>query len=186
MGNSGIVGELSADHQGIQQLVDQVRAAPPGSAERASLVEQLSGRLVGHLVTERAHLLPLVRRHVADGDEWVNRFHAEDRELQQTLATLRDTAPHGERYMALLLSVVTAVTRHVVEMEQLLFPRLQATAPATALRDAAAEARETAAVAPTRPRPCAPGSPALTKLSASFWGPWDRFRDRLTHRGRRS
>ncbi|MFF9094206.1 hemerythrin domain-containing protein [Streptomyces sp. NPDC014776] len=181
--DSGIIGELARDHHRIQGLLDRTRSAPPGSEERTSLVEEAGKRLVRHLVVEKEYLHPLLRRHVLDGEEWEGNLLAVDRSIEETLKSLEQVPPSGERHTELLLTLMADVTRHVVEQEQRVFPRLQALSPAAELRDAGSEAREAEAVAPTRPRPEAPDSPALTRLTSSVWGPWDRLRDRLSRRG---
>ncbi|MGW3354402.1 hemerythrin domain-containing protein [Streptomyces bungoensis] len=183
--DSGIIEELAADHHRLQDLLHRVRSAPAGSDERALLVERAGIRLTRHLVAERERLHPLLRRYVVDGDEFVDRLRAGDKEVERTLEALEDTPPHSEAYVNLLLSLADGVTRHVVEQEQRVFPRLQAMSPDAVLREAGAEARRAEAVAPSRPRPDAPDSPALTRLTTSVWGPWDRLRDRVTGRGRR-
>lgn len=183
--DSGIIEELAADHHRVQGLLDRVRSAPAGSDERALLAEQAVIRLTRHLVAERERLHPLLRRYVVDGDDWVHRLRAGDKQVEETLGALEEAPPHSETYVRLLLSLADGVTRHVVEQEQRVFPRLQAVGPEAVLREAGAEARRAEAAAPSRPRPGAPDSPALTKLTASVWGPWDRLRDRVTGRGRR-
>lgn len=181
--DSDILEELAADHRRIQNLLDRVRSAPAGSDERTSLVEQVSGCLVRHLVTEREHLHPLVHRYVVDGDQWTHGLLAVDRDIERTLKSLETVPPRNERYTDLLLSLVSDVTRHVVDLEQRVFPRLQPMSPAAVLRDAGTGARRAEAVAPVRPRPGAPASPRLTRLTASIRGPWDRLRDRMSRRG---
>ncbi|MER6629076.1 hemerythrin domain-containing protein [Streptomyces sp. NPDC000987] len=178
-----IIEQLAADHRRIQSLLDRVRSAPPGSDERTSLVEQAGSRLVSHLVAEKERLYPLVDRYVVDGDEGVDGLLAVDERIQRALKSLEDVPADSERYAHLLLCLVSGVTEHVVGLEQRLFPRLQAMSPVAVLRDAGAGARRAEAVGPTRPRPDAPGSPALTKLTSAVWGPWDRLRARLARRG---
>ncbi|MGW3459986.1 hemerythrin domain-containing protein [Streptomyces olivaceoviridis] len=181
--DSGIIEQLTADHRAIQNLLDRVRSAPPGSDERASLVAQVGGRLVSHLVAEKECLYPLVRRYVVGGDQGVDELLAVDEDIQRTLKSLGAVPAHSEEYVRHLLGLVSCVTAHVVGLEQRLFPRLQAVGPADALRDAGAGTRRTEAVGPTRPRPGAPDSPALTRLTSAVLGPWDRLRDRLGRRG---
>ncbi|MEU6284496.1 hemerythrin domain-containing protein [Streptomyces sp. NPDC047028] len=181
---SGMLGELTADHQRIQRLFDQARSAAPGSAERTSLVERISISAVRHLVAEREHLHPTVRRYVVDGDDWVQAQLAEGRELEWTLSALEAADPRGEEFVELLLAAGSGVTRHVLEQEQLVFPRLQALCPPDVLRAAGSDVRPTEESAPTRPRPRSPRSAPLAKVTALAWGPLDRLRDHVTRRGR--
>ncbi|MEU2716310.1 hemerythrin domain-containing protein [Streptomyces sp. NPDC007205] len=106
--DSGIIEQLAADHRGIQNLLDRVRSAPPGSDERTSLVEQASCRLVSHLVAEKERLYPLVHRYVVDGDKRVNALLAVDEDIQRTLESLEAVPARSERYVHLLLCLVSA------------------------------------------------------------------------------
>ncbi|MFF8596239.1 hemerythrin domain-containing protein [Streptomyces sp. NPDC015220] len=183
--SGSIVDELTADHARIRSLFDRIRAARPGGPERPALVEQVSIGLVRHSVAEKAHLYPAVRRFLPDGDRWAERELREHREVEELLVSLEAADPAGEEYTRLLLAVVTRVTRHVVEEEQVLFPRLQVLCPADVLRELGAKVREAEASAPTRPRSAAPDAAPLVKLTAQVWGPLDRLRDLTARRGRR-
>jgi hemerythrin superfamily protein len=183
--HGGIIEELTADHRRIQRLFDRIRSAPPGSAERTALVEQAGSTVVRHTVAEKEYLYPLVRRYVKDGDAWAARELANHRKIEELLDSLEAQEPSDEECATILLSVITRVTDHIVEEEQHLFPRLQANCPADLLHDLAAKARDTKASAPTRPRPHAPQSAPMVKLTARAWGPLDRLRDLVSQRGRR-
>jgi hemerythrin superfamily protein len=186
--DSDIIGVLTADHREIQRLFDRLRSSAPVSDERSALVERASVALVRHSVAEKEYLYPAVCRFVPDGDAWTDQGLAEHREIEELLESLeaREAAePGGEESGRLLLAVITRVTRHLVEEEQILFPRLQALCPADVLKELGRKARDAEASAPTRPRPDAPGSAPLTKAASRVWGPWDRIRDLLTRRGRR-
>ncbi|MFF9409458.1 hemerythrin domain-containing protein [Streptomyces anandii] len=182
---SGIVQELTADHARVRGLFDRIRSSEPGSTERADLVEQAGIELVRHSVAEKEYLYPAVRRHLPDGDGWADRELAQHQEVEWLIAALEDAEPHGEEYGRLLLALVTRVTEHLVEEEQLLFPRLQALCPADELRELGGKVRAAEVSAPTRPRPLAPDSAALVKAGAQVWGPLDRLRDFAGRRGRR-
>jgi hemerythrin superfamily protein len=181
---SGIIEVLTADHREIQRLFDRIRSSAPGSDERNTLVEQVGIGLVRHSVAEKEYLYPAVRRFVVDGDAWADRELSEHREIEELLSSLEAHEAVSEEFGHLLLSVITRVTEHVVEEEQLLFPRLQAACPADVLRELGTKVRDTEASAPTRPRPGAPEPAPLVKVTAQAWGPWDRLRDLVTRRGR--
>ncbi|MFF4963067.1 hemerythrin domain-containing protein [Streptomyces sp. NPDC001222] len=179
-----IIEALTGHHREIQRLFDRIRSAPPGSDERQTLVEQATIRLVRHSAAEKEHLYPVVRRFVVDGDTWTELELTEHREIEELLSSLEVQDPDSEDFGRLLLSVITRVTEHIVEEEQLLFPRLQAACPADVLHDLGAKVRAAEASAPTRPRPAAPQSALMVRLTAQAWGPLDRLRDLVTRRGR--
>ncbi|POX49705.1 hemerythrin domain-containing protein [Streptomyces sp. Ru72] len=182
---SGIIEVLTADHRRIQRLFDRIRSSAPGSDERKTLVEQVGMSLVRHAVAEREHLYPAVRRFVVDGDAWADRALAGHCRIEELLSSLEAQQPDSAEFGHLLLPVINRVTEHVVEEEQLLFPRLQAVCPAEVLQDLGAKARGTEASAPARPRPGAPEPALLVRATAQFSGPCDRLRDLVTRRGRR-
>ncbi|GAB7058985.1 hemerythrin domain-containing protein [Streptomyces mexicanus] len=181
----GIVEELTDDHRRIQSLFDRIRSAPAGSAERSALVEEASRELVRHATAERSHLYPAVRRHLPDGAARAEHALRGHQEIEELLRSLREADTGGEEFGRLLLSVVTRVTRHVVEEEQLLFPRLQALCPAEVLCELGAKVRGAEASAPTRPRPAASDAAPLVRITSQVWGPLDRLRDLASRRGRR-
>ncbi|MFH8217895.1 hemerythrin domain-containing protein [Streptomyces sp. NPDC018057] len=180
---SGIVEELTRDHGRVQHLFDRVRAAPPGGAERAALVERAAAELVRNGVAEKAHLYPAVRRYLPDGERRAAHGLRRLRETEELLVRLA-AAPRGEDATRLLVALVTQVGERFTEEQQELFPRLQALCPAEVLRDLGTRARAAAASAPTRPRPAAPDAAPLVKVTARVWGPLDRLRDLATRRGR--
>ncbi|MEU0213976.1 hemerythrin domain-containing protein [Streptomyces sp. NPDC006265] len=181
---SNIIEVLTADHREIQRLVDRIRSSPPAGGERKSHVEQLSISLVRHSVAEKEHLYPTVRRYLPDGDTWADRGLSAHRAIAELLDSLEALEASSEQFTDRLLSVVARVTEHVVEEEQLLFPRLHAVCSPDVLQEIGAKARETEGSAPTHPRPGAPRSALMTKATAQVWGPWDRLRDLVKHRGR--
>jgi hemerythrin superfamily protein len=181
---SGIIEVLTADHRTIQRLFDRIRSSAPGSDERKTLVEQVSISLIRHSVAEKEHLYPAVRRFVVDGDTWADHELLEHRRIEELLHALEGQEGDSEDFGHLLLSVINRVTEHVVEEEQLLFPRLQAGCPADVLQELGTKVRNSEASGPTRPRPSPPESAPMVKVTAQAWGPWDRLRDLVTRRGR--
>jgi hemerythrin superfamily protein len=181
---SDIIEVLTADHRMIQRLFDRIRSSAPGSDERRALVEQVSIALVRHSVAEREYFYPAVRRFLPDGGTWAERELTEHRRIEELLKSLEAHEVGSEEFGHLLLSVITRVTEHVVEEEQLVFPRLQAVCPADVLQDLGRKVRDAEASAPTRPRPSASAPAPVVKAAAQVWGPWDRLRDLMTRRGR--
>ncbi|MEU6478612.1 hemerythrin domain-containing protein [Streptomyces sp. NPDC047017] len=180
----GIVEELTGDHRRVQGLFDRIRSARPGSRERSALVEQLSGELVRHAVATKEYLYPAVRRRLPDGDRWAEHALRGHRETEELLGELAGADPAGARFTGLLLSVITRATAHMVEEEQLLFPRLEALCPPRTLRELGARVRDAEGSAPARPRPAAPETAPLVKVTAQVRGPLDRLRDLAARRGR--
>ncbi|MFB8000447.1 hemerythrin domain-containing protein [Streptomyces sp. NPDC056002] len=180
-----VIQELTADHRKVQGLFDRIRSAEPGGDTRGVLVEQAGIELVRHAVVEKEYLYPAVRDHVADGALWASRELAEHADIEEILQSLQDQEPGQADYDQLVLSLVTRVTDHMREEEQLLFPRLQAVCPADLLEQLGEKVRHAKKTAPTRPRQHFPDSPLVNKLVAPELGMIDRLRDFLTGRGGR-
>jgi hemerythrin superfamily protein len=179
-----VIQELTADHHKVQRLFDRIRSAEPGSAARRELVEQVGVELVRHTVVKREYLYPAVRDHVAQGSRWAERELAEHAVIEEILQTLQSPELHQETFDLLVLDLVTRVTAHMREEEQLLFPRLHAVCPADLLEQLGESVRRGRATAPTRPRPQLPDSSQAGELVAPEPGVIDRIHDFLTRRPR--
>ncbi len=184
--DSGIIGELAADHRAVQQLFDRIRAAAPGSAERKDLADRVTIDLVRHGAVEKEHLYPAVRRYLPRGTAWADRGLANHAGIERVLKELDQRRPDDEEFGGLLVELVTLVTAHSVEEEQRLFPLLQAVCPAAELRELGEKVRADRPTAPTRPRPPAPQAESAGPAVLPGTGLLDRVRDVLTRRGRRA
>ncbi|MFD8542907.1 hemerythrin domain-containing protein [Streptomyces sp. NPDC059649] len=179
-----IIEELTADHRAVQRLFDRIRAAAPGSAARKALVEQVSAALVRHSVAEKEHLYPAVRDYVAHGRRWAEKELSDHERIEELLHDLAQREPQDEDFTALVLALSTQVTSHILDEEQRLFPRLQATCPADTRQELGERIRRARNSAPTHPRPNAPDSALATRAVSPGLGLLDGLRDFLTRRGR--
>ncbi|MEE4419343.1 hemerythrin domain-containing protein [Streptomyces bugieae] len=179
-----VIEELTADHRAVQRLFDRIRAAAPGSAARKALVEQVSAALVRHFVVEKAYLYPAVRDYVADGRRWAEKELSDHGHIEELLHELEQRESQDEDFTALVLALSTRVTGHLLDEEQRLFPRLQATCPAHTRRELGEKVRRARNGAPTHPRPHAPDSALATRAVSPGLGLLDGVRDFLTRRGR--
>ncbi|MEU6328538.1 hemerythrin domain-containing protein [Streptomyces sp. NPDC047049] len=179
-----VIAELTADHRAVQRLFDRIRAAEPGSATRKALVEQVSAALVRHSVVEKEYLYPAVRDYVAHGGRWAEKELSDHERIEELLHDLEQREPQDEDFTVLLLTLSTRVTSHILDEEQRLFPRLQATCPADTRQELGEKVRRARNSAPTRPRPNAPHSAQATRAVSPGLGLLDGVRDFLTRRGR--
>ncbi len=137
-----LVRELTADHARVHRLLDRVRQAPPGSADRRSLVDEAARTLAVHLEKERRVLRPAVLDWVPRGARaWADRLAADHGALHVTLRKAADVPPEDDRYGEVVLELVERAAAHTRWVEQRLLPRLQPACPPEELRRLGEEAR---------------------------------------------
>ncbi|WP_175412496.1 hemerythrin domain-containing protein [Streptomyces sp. TRM64462] len=184
MANGGnVIQELTTDHREVDRLFEQIQSAPGGDRKR-QLADQLTMELVRHSVAEEEYLYPAVRRHVDDGDDIADKEIADHSEVERMLKELEASEPGDGRFDRLISELKTAVTAHVDDEENRLFPLLADSCPAETLDKLGDKVRSAKKTAPTRPHPAAPDTPPANKLLAPGAGMVDRLRDMLTGRGR--
>ncbi|MFD7902001.1 hemerythrin domain-containing protein [Kitasatospora sp. NPDC059747] len=62
-----ILGEFTADHRAVAELLTRIESAPDGTAERTDLLATLTDLLFTHCAAEEEHLFPVVQHDVPDG-----------------------------------------------------------------------------------------------------------------------
>ena len=157
-----IVGELSADHRAVAELLAQIETARRGGSDAlAGLVEQLSDLLLSHCTGEEDILFPAVHEQVPDGGALVFTSLADHLAIGQYVTDLQGLAPGDPAFGPLLDGLAAATGTHLAEEDGRLFPAVrEALAPAllSTLGERLREARQEAA--PATPRtPEAPEAP---------------------------
>lgn len=187
MGHGGnVINELTQDHREVDSLFAQIQAHTAADQHRRDLVDQLTIELVRHAIAEEQHLYPTVRRYVDDGDDMADKEIADHAEVERLLKELEGCEPGDERFDMLLARLRSAVTEHVKDEEERLFPLLEEVCSAQALEELGQRVRSAKEKAPTRPHPSAPDTPPADKILAPGVGMVDRVRDMLAGRGTRS
>ncbi|MBD0691373.1 hemerythrin domain-containing protein [Streptomyces sp. CBMA123] len=133
-----ILGEFTADHKAVTELLDRAQAAPAGSAERGELVTKLTDLLFTHCAGEEEHLFPLVQHDVPEGGALVFRSIHDHLAIGQYLADLQGLVPADPAFDTLLSGLADTLRRHLTSEEQVLFPAARKALPAadrTALGD---------------------------------------------------
>ncbi|MCP3819744.1 hemerythrin domain-containing protein [Streptomyces sp. A3M-1-3] len=186
MGHGGnVIAELTADHREVDALFTKIESRPPGDPMRRELADELTMELVRHSVAEEEHLYPAVRRFVDDGDDIADKEIDDHGEVERMLKELEDCRPDDASFDALISRLKSAVTAHVADEENQLFPLLADACSAESLQQLGEKVRAGKESAPTRPHPSAPDTPPANKLLAPGLGMVDRARDMLTGRGKK-
>ncbi|MFI2611377.1 hemerythrin domain-containing protein [Kitasatospora sp. NPDC018619] len=127
-----ILGEFTADHRAVLDLLDRIEAAPADGPGRAELLTRLTDLLFTHCAAEEEHLFPLVQHDVADGGALVFRSIHDHLAIGQYLADLQEVDPAEPAFDTLLRGLAQTLRRHLRGEEEQLFPAARKALPAAA------------------------------------------------------
>jgi hypothetical protein len=122
---------LEQQHRNLQQLCEVVER---GSANiRRSLLPQLAGDLAAYLAVEEQVFYPAASAALHE-PSWVSSAGSWHARALRALHRALDAAVDGEEFEQAIVELRTVIALHVVEDEQLLFPRLERALDAGAMR----------------------------------------------------
>ncbi|MFE6056550.1 hemerythrin domain-containing protein [Kitasatospora sp. NPDC056446] len=127
-----ILGEFTADHRAVTELLDAIEAAPPGSPGRGDLVTRLTDLLFAHCAAEEEHLFPAVQHDVPDGGALVFGSIHDHLAIGQYLVDLQTLSPADPAFDTLLGGLADTLRRHLRGEEERLFPAARKALPAAA------------------------------------------------------
>jgi len=175
---------LTADHREMERLYEQYQAVEGDPNRSEALVRELTKLIVQHSIAEEQLLYPVIARALADGDAQVDEARDQHRSIERMLEALEQLEAQdvafGETVRALMLEVIP----HAREEEEDLFPALRAAIGDEEMRALGAKVEGAKKMAPTRPHPLVPNTPAMRTLAAPAAAVADRVRDALEERSR--
>ncbi|MFF0414473.1 hemerythrin domain-containing protein [Kitasatospora sp. NPDC004745] len=127
-----ILGEFTADHRAVTELLDRVEAAPAGAAERADLLTRLTDLLFTHCAAEEEHLFPVVQHDVPEGGALVFSSIHDHLAIGQYLSDLQGLPADDPGFDPLLRGLADTLRRHLAGEEKQLFPAARKALPAAA------------------------------------------------------
>ncbi|WP_406196945.1 hemerythrin domain-containing protein [Kitasatospora sp. NBC_01560] len=127
-----ILGEFTADHRAVTELLDRIDAAPDGAPGRGELLGQLTDLLFSHCAAEEEHLFPLVQHDVPDGGALVFASIHDHLAIGQYLADLQGVGDASPAFDTLYRGLAERVRRHLETEEKLVFPAARKALPAGA------------------------------------------------------
>ncbi|MEV7783137.1 hemerythrin domain-containing protein [Kitasatospora sp. NPDC088351] len=127
-----ILGEFTADHRAVTELLDRAEAAPDGAAERGELLVALTDLLFSHCAAEEEYLFPAVQHDVPDGGALVFTSIHDHLAIGQYLVDLQGLGPGDPAFGALFRGLADTVRRHLAAEEKRLFPAARKALPAEA------------------------------------------------------
>ncbi|MFB7668883.1 hemerythrin domain-containing protein [Kitasatospora sp. NPDC056138] len=185
MGHGGnVIDELTTDHREVEEMFARIQAMTGGGQQLRDAVDDVTIELVRHSVAEEQYLYPAVREHIEGGDRLADKELADHGRVEKLLKMLENTRTDDPQMSPLLQQLMDEVAAHVQDEENNLFPMLRRACTAEQLDDLGDKIRRAKAMAPTRPHPAAPDTPAASKLLAPGVGLVDRARDSVTGRGK--
>ncbi|NJQ05579.1 hemerythrin domain-containing protein [Streptomyces lonarensis] len=172
-----LIAELTADHRALEELLVRLHVANVPRDRRRS-ADELTVAVVRHTLAEQHHLHPAVRLYVPDGETVVEREARSRTRTESLLEALEGEPPGGAGFRSLLAGLRRAMTEHVREQEELLFPRVTASLATRQLRRLGERVRQDGA----RARHTADLSPPPTPLAGTAVSLVDRAHLVLTGR----
>src|SRR5438552_2625214 len=112
---------LEADHRQVEALFEQIPKADPD--ERQTLIDELSTSLQAHMELEESTLYPAMGS--VTGGETVEEADTEHRSARKVLSDFLGLAPDKPGWEGALEALKGAITHHVEDEEQEVFPKLR-------------------------------------------------------------
>ncbi|MGW4121752.1 hemerythrin domain-containing protein [Nocardia sp. NPDC004711] len=174
MAEQDVVDLLTAQHEQISTLLEQLRSDPE---DRQELFTELVRLLAVHESAEEEVVHPVAKRAMFGVEEMVDARVEEENHAKRALAELYDLGVDHPDFMSKLADFGDAVTQHAAHEEAEEFVLLRRQYSVNELEHLAGSVRAAEAVAPTRPHPHAGSSPAANLISGPPLAVFDRMRD---------
>jgi hemerythrin superfamily protein len=174
-GRGSVLVRQRNDHLELDRLLHELDGTTGTEQER--VLRRIDRLVFSHAFAEETVLWPVIRRVLPDGDALTLQVEEEHQEVNE-LVTELETLGHGDPGRAERLARLVQVLREDVrDEEDVLFPRLQQTLDATALRRLGRQWEVARRVSPTRPHPTVSRRPPGNALSGLPLTVLDRSRD---------
>src|SRR4051794_32402058 len=178
---------LQADHDTIWDLLGRITGGPAEPPDDPAAQRRLARQLVrlqsAHEFAEEQVILPLVRRHVDDGDELVAEVLQQERQLKRALNELYHLSAGTTEFEECVNTVASENRNHLTYEQNQVWPRLDDALTDEQLQRAARAWAIVRRRSPTRPHPHVPARPWVLSSAGTVLGARDRAADAL--RGRR-
>jgi hemerythrin-like domain-containing protein len=168
---------LTTDHAEVEQMFQQVEAAPEGDV-RDQLVAGVIRELSVHAAIEEQVLYPAMRKALPDGETLVQEAIEEHQRVKEALSAI-ERADTPEERNPLLVALMGNVRHHVDEEETELFPKLRASVTTAEINEMGSKLASAKKMAPTHPHPNAPNTPPGNIVGGMAAAVMDKARDAL-------
>lgn len=177
---------LRQDHKSVLGMLEVLDGAPSGDGATNSGLSTMVTNLViaesQHEAIEEQFFWPAVREVLDDGDALADRAIEQEQEGKQLLQRLEDGAPGDHDYHDALKAFVKAARDHIAYEQEVVWPAFEAAISRDDLIKMGEKLEAAKKVAPTRPHPDTPPSPAVLKTMGMATAMVDHVRDAVTGR----
>jgi hemerythrin-like domain-containing protein len=177
---------LRQDHKSVLGMLEVLDEAPSGSGAQLSGLETMVTNLViaesQHEAIEEQFFWPAVRAALDDGDALADEAIEQEQNGKLLLQQLADGKPGEADYHEALRKFVKIGREHIAYEQDVVFPRFAAAASREELEKIGLKLEGAKKIAPTRPHPGTPPSPAALKTTGMVTATIDHVRDALTGR----
>jgi hemerythrin-like domain-containing protein len=177
---------LRQDHKSVLGMLEVLDDAPSGSGATSSGLDTMVTNLViaesQHEAIEEQFFWPAVRELLEDGDALADAAIAQEQEGKKLLQRLEDGIPGDPDYQEALKAFVKAGRDHIAYEQEVVWPAFEAAISREDLVKMGEKLEAAKKIAPTRPHPDTPPSPAVLKTMGMATAMVDHVRDAATGR----
>ena len=177
---------LRQDHKSVLGMLEVLDGAPSGTGAAESGLSTMVTNLViaesQHEAIEEQFFWPAVRELLDDGDSLADTAIEQEQEGKLLLQRLEDGKPGEPDYHEALKAIVKAARDHIAYEQEVVWPAFEAAISRDDLMKLGEKLEAAKKVAPTRPHPGTPPSPAVLKTVGMATALVDHVRDAATGR----
>jgi hemerythrin-like domain-containing protein len=177
---------LRQDHKSVLGMLEVLDGAPSGTGAHSSGLSTMVTNLViaesQHEAIEEQIFWPAVRRAVEDGDALADKAIEQEQAGKRLLQQLEDGAPGEPEYQQALQEFVRAGREHIAYEQDIVWPLFEAAVSRQELETLGERLEAAKRIAPTRPHPDTPPTPAVLKTMGMATAVLDHVRDAASGR----
>jgi hemerythrin-like domain-containing protein len=177
---------LRQDHKSVLGMFEVLDGAPSGSGAQSSGLRTMVTNLViaesQHEAIEEQIFWPAVRKFLDNGDVLADKAVEQEQAGKRLLQRLEDGEPGDPDYHQALQEFVRLGRDHIAYEQEVVWPLFEAAVSDDELARLGEKLEAAKKVAPTRPHPDTPPSPALLKTMGMATALLDHVRDAASGR----
>lgn len=178
-----VIELLEHDHREVEQMFAEYEKAT-SKEEKETLRDRIIIELVRHSEAEEQAVYPLVRKKIDNGERIIEHEIDEHSKAERIMKELDTMSADDPQFGVLMQQLMAAITEHVAEEENDVFPQFRTKVSPEELNKLGATVEALKKIVPTHPHPMAPDHPPFNALLAPGAGLVDRLRDMLTGRAK--
>jgi hemerythrin-like domain-containing protein len=177
---------LRQDHKSVLGMLEVLDGAPAGTGAQSSGLRTMVTNLViaesQHEAIEEQIFWPAVRDALDDGDALADTAIEQEQAGKRLLQRLDDGEPGEPDYQEALRQFVKAGREHIAYEQDVVWPLFQAAVTEKEMVSLGERLEAAKKIAPTRPHPDTPPSPAVLKTMGMATAVLDHVRDAASGR----